>query len=94
MPYITEDLRAELDDAIAGLLDSIQQATELSGDAENLGGVLNYTITKILDGVHPGRYKDFERLIGMLECCKMELYRRKIAPYEDEKIASNGDVYE
>jgi hypothetical protein len=33
-----------------------------------------------------------ERVIGALENCKMELYRRKIAPYEDIKIEENGDV--
>jgi hypothetical protein len=31
--------------------------------------------------------------IGVLECAKLELYRRVAAPYEDEKIAESGDVY-
>jgi hypothetical protein len=31
-------------------------------------------------------------LIGMLECAKLELYRRSVANYEDEKILENGDV--
>jgi hypothetical protein len=30
--------------------------------------------------------------MGVLESAKLELYRRKIAPYEDDKIAENGDV--
>ena len=30
----------------------------------------------------------------MLECAKLELYRRVAAPYEDEKIDQNGDVYD
>jgi hypothetical protein len=31
----------------------------------------------------------------VLECAKLELYRRIVAAYEDEKIADpeNGDVY-
>jgi len=32
-------------------------------------------------------------VIGVLESVKMELYRRKIADYEDEKCEENGDVY-
>lgn len=32
-------------------------------------------------------------IIGALECCKLELYRRIAAPYEDIKIGENGDVY-
>jgi len=32
-------------------------------------------------------------IIGALECAKLELYRRVAAPYEDDKIAENGDVY-
>jgi len=30
---------------------------------------------------------------GVLECAKLELYRRIAAPYEDTKIEENGDVY-
>lgn len=31
---------------------------------------------------------------GALECTKLELYRRRVADYEDQKIADNGDAYE
>jgi len=31
--------------------------------------------------------------VGVLECAKMELYRRVAAPYEDKKKEENGDVY-
>jgi len=27
-----------------------------------------------------------------MECAKMEIYRRLVAPYEDRKIVQNGDV--
>ena len=30
-------------------------------------------------------------LIGCLECCKLEFYRRLAASYEDKKICENGD---
>jgi len=31
--------------------------------------------------------------MGALECAKQELYRRLIAPYEDQKLAGSGDIY-
>lgn len=37
-------------------------------------------------------YSDYNALVGALECTKLELYRRHIAPYEDKKIAEHGDV--
>jgi FixJ family two-component response regulator len=61
-------------------------------------GELNYLVTRLVqrflsrDGKAP-RYADFNAAMGALECCKLELYRRMIAPYEDKKIAENGDVY-
>ena len=39
------------------------------------------------------RYAHLNEAIGVLECAKLELYRRVAAPYEDEKIAESGDVY-
>ena len=56
-------------------------------------GELNYLITKILLLQEPKTYEDFNRLIGVLEGVKFELYRRAIVPYENKKIEENGDVY-
>ena len=39
-------------------------------------------------------YARFNEMIGVLECCKLELYRRVISNYEDKKMRQNGDVYE
>lgn len=55
-------------------------------------GHLNYIITKILLNSKPKRYDDYNTLIGVLECAKLELYRRQIAVYEDEKIVENGEI--
>lgn len=59
-------------------------------------GELNYVISKILDRhiiQHGEHYDTYNSLIGIIECAKLELYRRKIAIYEDKKIQENGDVY-
>ena len=37
-------------------------------------------------------YSNYAECIAALECAKIELYRRKIAPYEDKKIEENGDI--
>lgn len=59
-------------------------------------GEMNYLITSLLkkywyDHTDTG-YTTFNEMVGILECAKLELYRRMIAPYEDIKINENGDV--
>ena len=33
-------------------------------------------------------------MVGVLECCKLELYRKLAAPYEDTKEMESGPVYD
>jgi hypothetical protein len=59
-------------------------------------GTLNYQITSLcVDYIKDTgeKYQHYNDVIGALECCKLEMYRRAIAPYEDKKIKENGDVY-
>ena len=59
-------------------------------------GELNFAITSILLGylLRCGdSYTFFNDCLGALEGAKLELYRRKIAPYEERKRKKNGDVY-
>ena len=39
------------------------------------------------------RYEHLNAVVGALDSCKVEFQRRVVAPYEDTKIAENGDVY-
>lgn len=59
-------------------------------------GELNFVITTLIKD-HLDRkglsYTEINTLIGVLECAKLELYRRVATPYEDKKIQENGDVY-
>lgn len=58
-------------------------------------GELNYLITRLVVdylGEEPN-YRKINEVIGVLECAKLELYRRVAAPYEDKKCDENGDVY-
>lgn len=60
-------------------------------------GQLNFAITKLIDmylSMTNVSYTSINAAIGVLECAKLELYRRIAAPYEDIKLAENGDVYD
>lgn len=60
-------------------------------------GELNYAITMFIKNYLKRKekvsYADYNGVIGVLECAKMELYRRLVAPYEEIKIKENTDVY-
>jgi hypothetical protein len=57
-------------------------------------GELNYIVTSLVLGYfQPESYDDCEQAIGLLECIKLEFYRRLVSEVENSKIASNGDVY-
>lgn len=81
MPYIKPQKRA-------WLLDKYE-------DPEN-AGELNFLITAVVIEyllMNKESYQSYNDALGALEGAKLELYRRKIAPYEDKKIVENGDVY-
>ena len=91
MPYIAQDKRLMLEHALATLAASV-----IIEEPKNQAGVLNYCISALLNEVLKTNgisYRNINELIGVLECAKLELYRRIATPYEDEKIQSNGDVY-
>jgi hypothetical protein len=59
-------------------------------------GELNFLFTMILKHYLKERgesYQTYNDIIGALECCKLELYRRNIGLYENQKIQNNGDVW-
>ena len=80
MPYIEDKRKKELSQDIAPVN----------------AGELNYCITELLIEYCKRKgtsYQTFNDIMGALEGSKLEIYRRKIADYEDEKIKQNGDVY-
>jgi len=87
MPYIKKNCRVDIDTAL-------DRMPEFYGSFECLeSGELNYLITKILLSTKPKRYEDYNKLVGVLECVKLELYRKRISKYEDKKCEENGEVY-
>lgn len=85
MPYIKQERRPEISPHAFGV-----PSAESSGE-------LNYQLTEIvLDYMHgKGKsYSTINDIVGALEGCKMEFYRRVAVPYEDQKKFDNGDVYD
>lgn len=83
MPYIKNEKRIPLDKLTMGF--PFEELSE---------GELNYLLTRILSiWINPVNYARYNSVVGVLECVKQELYRRRIALYEDDKLKENGEVY-
>lgn len=87
MPYIKKAARVPYDPHIEALVSLLKSNNASAGD-------LNYIISRITKGLFEANlsYAEANKLIGVLECVKQELYRRAIAPYEDRKIQEHGDI--
>lgn len=91
MPYLLEAQKDEADSQ--GLKESRQYASTMS--LKNFVGFLNYAITTyVRDWLEANgkRYFSLCAIVGTIICSVFELYRRRVAPYEDTKIKENGDV--
>jgi hypothetical protein len=87
MPYILKKDREKWQKIIAEVTELLKNVPK-----DNVDGELNYFITSILLNNYEKKYFNYNRAIGMLECCKQEMYRNIVGPYEDEKIKENGEV--
>ena len=80
MPYITKESRYYLDHHLC---------------YPNTTGELNYQFS-MLAREYMARnrktYKAMNDVIGAMEAAKLEFYRRIVVPYEEEKMAENGDL--
>lgn len=97
MPYIKQDDRKKFTIPTAEVpINKSIDTLEWIGENSDNAGDLNYAITMILkaymDTKDRESYATHNEIIGMLDCCKQEWYRRQVAPYEDKKIEENGDV--
>ncbi|PIQ73980.1 MAG: hypothetical protein CO002_03030 [Candidatus Portnoybacteria bacterium CG_4_8_14_3_um_filter_44_10] len=93
MPYIKQEQRITLDKHIERLAEEIKKLSA-GDDKTAFAGLLNYSCTKLALALIPKRGYAFIALItGVFKNIADEFYRRYAAPYEDEKIKENGDVY-
>lgn len=95
MPYVNAGVRGMLNTSLEVVL---KQLRHLPYGMQE--GAVNYVVIRAAAtliepdarGNHP-RYADYSKAIGALECAKLELYRRQVAPYEETCMAKNGDVF-
>lgn len=85
MPYIKENKRLEL-------LKKASKGFFIPKEPGELNFLIS-TLCKFYIEEKGISYKTYNDIIGVLECCKQEIYRRLIAKYEDEKIKENGDIF-
>ncbi len=87
MPYIKQADRKPFDPLIEQLA-GLMPATDFAGS-------LNYVVSRLCGELlkTEKNYARINEITGALECAKLEFYRRVAAPYEDRKIAENGDVF-
>jgi uncharacterized protein DUF6899 len=82
MPYIPQERRDEI---------------LFTGTQPQTSGELNFQFTTAAKQYITARgglsYAVINDIIGALEGCKLEFYRRVAVPYENKKIAENGDVF-
>lgn len=82
MPYIPPEDRL-------GLYPDVSRAAASPGE-------LNFQISALAVqylAEHGLNYEVLNDVLGAIEGAKLEFARRVVAPYEDHKIADNGDVY-
>lgn len=102
MPYINKTRREIFNSKISELASLVHNdpLNTVNTKAEYKAvrpGDLNYIITKLLlesfgSKLQQLRYSDYNEIIGLLESCKLEFYRRQVGPYEDTKKEQEGDV--
>lgn len=84
MPYIKQENRTPF-----------LSSSEFLGKSAKSPGELNYIFTKIIYEYLNSRginYSNINEVIGVLECCKLELYRKIAVTYEDQKELENGKI--
>lgn len=84
MPYISKKSREAFDDTLCDLPTAMTV------------GELTYVLTRVCDQyleTHGVNFTVMSAVVSALECSKLELYRRIVAGYEDNKRIEHGDVY-
>jgi len=84
MPYIKRERRSLFDSHLEACASQILNE-----------GDFNYCIYKmaslLIEGIG-GNYQNLSMCSSAMEHAKLEWYRKRVAPYEEKKIAENGDI--
>lgn len=89
MPYVDRASRERI-------IHSDQHGANIRLDEIRTVGEVNFAIAVIARHYlahHGTRYATFNDLIGALEAAKLEIYRRLVVPYEEDRMQHNEDVF-
>lgn len=90
MPYVNKEAKERMAENLLGADDHFYP------DPKNIGE-LNFVITSIvteyMERQPKFNYETLNGVYGAMQLAAAEFKRRLIDPYEDTKIAENGDVY-
>lgn len=87
MPYTKPEERIKYKEIIDNAVKVLSENGAKSGD-------INYLISSIVTRLFKKemKYDNANKLIGVLECLKIELYNRHIFDYETIKMNENGPI--
>lgn len=97
MPYISPELRRELDPLIEALAHQLATQAKEAGSDGAFTGLLNYACTRLALSVVRRRFSNLRywliaSLSGVFQNIAAEFYRRVAIPYEDRQMSQSGDV--
>jgi hypothetical protein len=92
MPYIDYEQRRKYEILLQSLTE--QLLSTKSGFAGDTNFVISSLFERLWRNAPCQDYKTLNTFMGILECAKLEFYRRVVANYEDTKINQNGDIFE
>jgi hypothetical protein len=86
MPYLTDDEKNDIN--------SWRIGPAFLTDHQKKPGYLPYAFYRMALNFlgHDRNFSRIAAVMGSFVCAMLELYRKAVAPYEDSKIKSNGDV--
>ncbi len=95
MPYLPSPIKQRLDPHIDRLAEEITAIAAEEPSEAAFAGSLNYVCTRLAVETMPERrYWAIATVIGVLKNVADEFYRRVAVPYEEERRAEHGDVFD
>jgi len=98
MPYIKQEFRDFLESSLEELIRNIEFLISTRDSGNKLkSGVITYVVYRLINDLYNKNcgqisYDVLSDAIKVLECTKLEFYRRIIASYETTKQEENGDI--
>ncbi len=95
MPYLPPATKKRLDPHIDRLAAEITAIAGEESSDTGFAGSLNYACTRLAVKTMPERrYWVIATVVGVMKNVADEFYRRVAVPYEEERKAENGDVFD